>query len=586
MGLTGGLLRHLSILSGLFFSLASCSKDTDVLSELVLTNPDQRLTTILIMDDTFNVLPGENGSLDVLANDTITNSQEITITNVTDPENGTVRINEDNTLSYSAPEGDSEVIDTFIYTVETNDTMGQSITETGNVIVTVTDNSLLPHRAKIELKRRFEKGYIAGPGFNDDVTQAISFAEDFLANPGEHRPVFGDTNEEINRKGHSLHTTAIYAYAFDDVKMANAVAEELLAIVNSNDLYSPYWNTSNSIRWDSTNDQLWVQCSKSKKMKDSYDFVRGLQTVLSDSDKNHIEMWFKRFAELAFAGVKGRIDSAFFGAGWDANRFTKKFYTGRVFRNGEGEAIQNQEGDNLFVMAEPQDVYNNRHWDILGYIHSWAVSNNHLEMEEYVRNFFKVFLKYGVFPDGTLWEMRRNSNTNAYAGMGYSWITTGAVVLIAHMDALAGHFPNDLLYDYKTTEGVVKGSTTISDTPYEGTSTTDGITEKSLLTLLKANSNYLRSEANGGWNDIRFYETTPLNSEGTDQPSAIPAMANLYYKDQDLVDLYMYDTTKGYPPKKSISGGYMAGVWDKDSGSWGNMIFGSIWYGQEGNFFD
>lgn len=556
------------------------------MSEFVLTNPDQRLTTILIMDDTFNVLPGENGSLDVLANDTITNSQEITITNVTDPENGTVRINEDNTLSYSAPEGDSEVIDTFIYTVETNDTMGQSITETGNVIVTVTDNSLLTRRAKIELKGRFEKGYIAGPGFNDDVTQAISFAEDFLANPGEHRPVFGDTNEEINRKGHSLHTTAIYAYAIDDVEMANAVAKELLAIVNSNDLYSTYWNTSNSIRWDSTNDQLWVQCSKAKKMKDSYDFVRGLQTILTLSEKNKIEAWFKRFAELAFEGVRGRIDGAFFGTGWDANRFTKKFYTGRVFRNGEGEAIQNREGDNLFVMAEPQDVYNNRHWDILGYIHSWAVSNNHLEMEEYVRNFFKVFLKYGVFPDGTVWEMRRNSNTNAYAGMGYSWITTGSVVLIAHMDALAGHFPNDLLYDYKTAEGVVKGSTTISDTPYEGTSTTDGITEKSLLTLLRANSNYLRSEANGGWNDIRFYGTTPLNSEGTDQPSAIPAMANLYYKDQELVDFYMYDITKGYPPKNSISGGYMAGVWDKDSGSWGNIIFGSIWYEQESNFFD
>ncbi|WP_282124608.1 hypothetical protein [Algibacter mikhailovii] len=586
------LFLYLSILS-------SCDKDDIVALEQVdqteQENEDEDQNedsySLEVVDDTFSINSGSIEVLDVLQNDAISSATALKLKLLTKPNYGNVEIKEDNTIEYIAQETPVDLVDQITYAIEAYDNNGNLISDSGDVTITIIgdvdliqeNNLLFTERARRALKQRFENGYNAGSGFPNDISKVISEAAKFMADPDAHRPVFGDTNEEINRKGHYLHTTAVYAYAVEDVKMANVVATELLGSVKANSLYTSFWK-NNTFRWDSTNDQMWVQASKAKKMKDSYYFIKDLQTVLTQEDKAILEAWFKRFAELAFDGVKNRIDG-FLGAGWDADNLRGKYYTGNIFNAPEPNPIQDKYGNDMFLMALPQDIYNNRNWDIIGYIHSWAVANDDREKELYCRNFFKVFLKYGVFPDGTIWEIKRNSDAVPTVGVSYGWITTGTVVQIAHMDAMANHFPGDRLYDYKTTEGVLNGSTKISKTPYQGTSTTDGVTEKSLLTLIKAQAKYLRSEANGGWNDIRFYRDTPLNSTGLEQPSAVPAVANLYYKDQELVDLYMYNTSVGYPPKKSISGGYMSGVWDKDSGSWGNMIFGAMWYGQEDNFF-
>ena len=139
---------------------------------------------------------------------------------------------------------------------------------------------------KLELKRRFQNGYTTGPGFSDDISKAINDAAIFRANPSEFRPTFGAANDIIN-SGQILHSTAVFAYAIDDIELANAVAIEILEITESNDLHSQFWQdvVTNNIRWDSGAFNGWIQAAKAKKLKDSYSFIKNTQNALSATQK-------------------------------------------------------------------------------------------------------------------------------------------------------------------------------------------------------------------------------------------------------------------------------------------------------------
>ena len=449
---------------------------------------------------------------------------------------------------------------------------------------------------KLELKNRFENGYVTGPGFLDDISKAINDVGVFTANPSEFRPTFGAANNIINR-GQILHTTAVYAYAVDDIDVANIVATEILATINNNDLYSQFWADviANNTRWDGGDFNGWIQAAKAKKLKDSYYFIKGLQNTLTASEKESIETWFERFAELAYTSLSTRLNTVF-DHDWLTNGRTEWLNILYPTNSNTSTATpifdQNGNTTNPFTMSVGQDSYNNRNWDVVGYIHSWAVKNNDLEKEIFARQFFKSWIKFGSFADGTLAEMWRNVDRDPTLGVFYGWISVGAAVQIAHNDALTNNFPNDRLYDYKTTEGILSGSIALTNDAYVGGSTTDGATEKSLFGILTAQSNYLRNTANGGWNDARFFKLSdnsvvPLSTIGLRQPSTISAMANLYYKSQDLKNLYLYNTNVGYPAKVSISEGYLAGTgFNEDAGPWGNMIMGAMWLEMEDYFFN
>lgn len=447
------------------------------------------------------------------------------------------------------------------------------------------------NQAKEILKQRFENGYIAGTGFSDDITKTLNDAIVFSQNPGKFRPVLGEI-PDVPSGGQTLHTSALYAYAIDDIDLANTVIDEILSIVNTNNLYTTFWNESNTLRWDSEN-ALWIQTAKVKKLKDSYYFIKTLQTSLGENDKIIIENWFTRYKELAEEAVRARL-SNLLGSTWEATGPTT--INNALYPTFGGNAtptpVYNQNGDIIddYTIVLGQDTFNNRQWDAISYIHSWAVFNNDIDSETWTREFFKNAIKYGLFPDGSWCELFRNRDSDPTLGVFYGYITLGGMVAMAHLDAIANNFPLDKLYDYETTEGLVNGSTTLTSSGYLGGSTTDGITKKSLYTFLKGQSNYLRSSVDGGWNDIRFFKSTdniitPLSTVGLRQPSVIPAMANIYYKNQELLDWYNYETTRGYPSKVTISEGYLAGgVGNEDMGPWGNMILGLAWYNQEDSF--
>lgn len=119
----------------------SCSKDSDLLAELAIFETQQAKNIgQFIVDDTFFIASSGSNILDVLANDTFENTEEVVITETTSPSNGTVEINSDNTLTYT-PETTPETEDTFTYTTEVINSDASVSTETGSVTVSINDQS-------------------------------------------------------------------------------------------------------------------------------------------------------------------------------------------------------------------------------------------------------------------------------------------------------------------------------------------------------------------------------------------------------------------------------------------------------------
>ncbi|MFT6796969.1 MAG: hypothetical protein ACJART_002117 [Maribacter sp.] len=146
------------------YLIAACSKDTDLLADYVLNNDDlaTMITKGKVVDDTYSVSFNQSIILDVLNNDNFETGSNVSIINTTNPDWGTVEINEDNTLTYTPNNDHTEdtsessentdsneetseenTEDSFDYiTKETNED-GSTSTEEGTVTVT-NDESKIP----------------------------------------------------------------------------------------------------------------------------------------------------------------------------------------------------------------------------------------------------------------------------------------------------------------------------------------------------------------------------------------------------------------------------------------------------------
>ena len=93
---------NLIVLAVAIISVISCSKDTDLLADYVATDfQEARLSGNLFFNDTYIVSGAETTILDVLENDVISNPDKVKIINATQPENGTVVINGDGTVTFT-----------------------------------------------------------------------------------------------------------------------------------------------------------------------------------------------------------------------------------------------------------------------------------------------------------------------------------------------------------------------------------------------------------------------------------------------------------------------------------------------------
>lgn len=147
---------HVVLLCLILIFQFSCSKDSDLLTDYVLADSlDSKVIANLVVDDTYQVSLSGSMVLDVLANDTFENEAEVVITETSTPTNGTVAINNDETLTYTP---NAEIIeqvsnntetavgevDTFTYTVAVVNGEGTTTSEEASVVITSGDNADRP----------------------------------------------------------------------------------------------------------------------------------------------------------------------------------------------------------------------------------------------------------------------------------------------------------------------------------------------------------------------------------------------------------------------------------------------------------
>ncbi|MFD0799541.1 Ig-like domain-containing protein [Maribacter chungangensis] len=85
----------------LFLSF-SCSKDADLLSDYVISDKNDLESIALLTNDIYFINPSQSSILlDVLNNDSFDDSAQVNIIATSEPKNGSVKINTDNTLTYT-----------------------------------------------------------------------------------------------------------------------------------------------------------------------------------------------------------------------------------------------------------------------------------------------------------------------------------------------------------------------------------------------------------------------------------------------------------------------------------------------------
>ncbi|MEO0985240.1 MAG: Ig-like domain-containing protein [Cyanobacteria bacterium J06639_14] len=129
-------------------------------------------------DDTFTIDEDTETELDVLSNDTDADEDDLTITNVSDPDNGTVEISEDNALITYTPDPDFTGINTFTYEISD----GNGNTDTATVIITVEDVNDPPviEDVTFSVEENSDEGLIIGTieVANPDPGETFTFAID------------------------------------------------------------------------------------------------------------------------------------------------------------------------------------------------------------------------------------------------------------------------------------------------------------------------------------------------------------------------------------------------------------------------
>lgn len=589
------------------FSLFSCSKDADLLSDYVINKDAKDVLNKLVVDDSFFVQSGETIVLDVLSNDSFEDLANVSITATTAPERGTVIINSDNTLTYSMEESDSTQNeptpeDTFSYTAEEVQEDGSITAEQGTVSINTNKGKGLQvmfTQKQISLMiDRLQSGF-SRPGTNgQDISVMINKAQQFSQNPSANRLDWMPSSDlegcyrgcdpvpyNVINPNHSVDDNIFYAgiYAFilanrnetgdrDQAQdLANKIASQTLARAQDPNL-------------DFSNRNLWLDGIQAnpffltaawiEKTMNNWSLIKSMNLVnnLSSYEEAQINDWFIKAGNWAYDKLSNQYSSAF-GGNWRA-KFDSTGWND--YQPGNSKSV-------VFVNGVEKPGYVLNHgaaliaWNTTSkyasLLHVYGLLYQKQDALELSERWFKDVFKLGVFPDGTSYELVRASSDIPSQGLQYWSITESQLVSMAHTHAVAVLNGNPIvqgksfseLYDFTTNEG-------LSDLlpNYVGSDTKGG--EKGLKKYLLAHAKYLgQSTGLNGWGEIRQVNQAPYPSHA--MPTKFHyfvsmAQANAYYNNPDLKGLY--SGTNGYQIPKTASEGA------DGPGAWGEAYMGGF----------
>lgn len=286
----------------------------------------------------------------------------------------------------------------------------------------------------------------------------------------------------------------------------------------------------------------------------AYDFIKG---DLTSAEQTKIETWLRHMGDYfrqvldqsANSVYRDRKNGILRDPAWKSN------YRGYHTHDGG------------YPIPHLTHWYNNRRATMAKFVADVGVLLNNQNMMGSARLFFKEWLKYSVFPDGTHGEYYRNSVGNHESGFGYTMSTVYAMLSVADVFARAG---DPSLYKFVTSDGIAAtkgGNKSLLLVMQNISKYIDG-TFKRYLPGKAGQANFLIDGKNGSWIsvfDIYF------------------SRANVYYRDQRIKNTYLRKQSgvDPYPSKPATAGPYPA--WQGTGGTLPGVLFmfgdmeGKVW---------
>lgn len=351
----------------------------------------------------------------------------------------------------------------------------------------------------------------------------------------------GDKQFQPQNKGEQIRDAA-----FVDLVNGTSVYTEAIRTTLLWQAAEPSTDFSDTTRWckGELTDQgtgfwhaLWMN-----RLFFTYDYVKN---KLSAEDRATLEAWFYQAAiyfqkrnvdyhlnrifvnraagnhEISSYGRKVKVDQ---------NSATKTYY--------QGNAISNL-----------ATWYNNRRGAMLQFVACVGIHRNDASMIKSAKLYVKEFVKYSVFPDGTIGEFQRGTGAASEQGWQYGLTVVEQCLNVADMLARKGDFE---LYEYTTSEGL--------GTTAGGNKSLFSATSKMLSFLDGTSIAYnTTSAAEVGNKAFRIDGIDSVNNRAYTFDIWI-AQANIYFKDSTIKSIYTRTKagTNPYPVRAASSGLYNA----------------------------
>lgn len=622
-------IESLLFFSFLFLFLTSCSKDSDLLSEYVIENKDQ-LSQInrKVVNDIYFIENNSSIVLDVLQNDTFTNINNVHIISTSTPQAGLIVINEDNTLTYTLKEESSTsetieetieetveetveeiIVDNFTYTAEEINDDGSTTIDEGeitvkfeNTIISI-ENSFWSKNQMQVVKQRLVNGW-ENNNFPNEVQLLENCKNHFLNNTESTRYLNIDKSTPLGSFSNEYDATrafsheplvnynpyidypfkaAIWGRAFEDKKIADVLLNELIFYTSNPDY--DFSNTSKFPR-DRRADinPFFIMMAWTGKWHEIYrEYVKDYSSI-NDSQMAQIESWFGSAADWAFHTANVTI-TPYLGSNWIYSDNSRS----QGLANSSSPIIESINGSAIldYKISDFSEAFNNRLWDSIEFVHSYGLHSGNSLYRDMGVTFFKYSLKYHVYPNGIIGEIKRTTLNDASLGLAYCNVILTGMTRLAHAEESARRsgliqkngWNSEYLYDYETSDGHITGQE-YDGIIYNGGSTTNG-NMKSLKLALTTTSKFYRSAENGGFVNKFYYGGVEISGENRKYP-AVFGMANSYYNDNFLYEHSMMDTNAGLPvgsmdPQNGFGPGVMA---------WGKGLSPILWIDMENKIFN
>ncbi len=465
---------------------------------------------------------------------------------------------------------------------------------------------------RLELQYRIANGWTDPDGdFINTITRMVVEKDAFVANPASTRFTNTDNNipyrygdELPNQQAEFDHaptpdnvagilypfSASDWGWAMGDVSIANLLFTELLWHARETNL-----DFGNQSKWPRNRyadrfPYVLIAGYVHKWEWSWYDYIKQLQTIGTAGEVSEIETWFSDAAAWAYA-LNDTNMTLLMGPDWENENFSLSVGWG----NSKATVLEDVNGNDHteFATSDGADaISNNRIWSGRGLFHAHGLATGNETYRRAAVNTVKFSLKYSTFPNSIGMEINRTLPApNQNLGLSYLMEVLNGMFWIAWQEETAWEngvitsngLVREQLFDYSTTDGLLSGQTYFGRV-FAGGSTTDGTTEKSILSFGLAINNFYKSAANGGWPTPYYSFGSAITGADKKFPSVFGAI-NTYYNNQEMYDHSIMSDAAGLPSGGMSDAGFgygqLRGVFSSINGPYSfiqmeGKVFGGV----------